>query len=69
MHGAAATCVQLMLEGAASGSNIAEKCGFTTLQYMHAVFRRELGCTPKEYQMSYQKTQACSSEQAHNITG
>jgi len=53
---------QMLLEGAASGSNIAEKCGFTTLQYMHAVFRRELGCTPKEYQMSYQKTQACSSE-------
>lgn len=33
--------------------NIAElavNCGFTSVQYMHAVFKRELGCTPRKYQ-------------------
>lgn len=28
---------------------VAERSGFTTLQYMCAVFRRELGCSPLEY--------------------
>ena len=31
-------------------ADIAVSCGFTTVQYMHAVFKRELGCTPREYQ-------------------
>jgi LacI family transcriptional regulator len=31
-------------------ADIAVGCGFTTVQYMHAVFKRELGCTPREYQ-------------------
>ncbi|WDZ95841.1 DNA-binding transcriptional regulator [Herbaspirillum sp. WKF16] len=31
-------------------ADIAVTCGFTSVQYMHAVFKRELGCTPKEYQ-------------------
>jgi len=31
-------------------AEIAVGCGFTTVQYMHAVFKRELGCTPREYQ-------------------
>lgn len=31
-------------------ADIAVHCGFTTVQYMHAVFRRELGCTPREFQ-------------------
>jgi LacI family transcriptional regulator len=26
------------------------KLGFTSVQYMHAVFKRELGCTPRAYQ-------------------
>ena len=33
--------------------NIAElavNCGFTSVQYIHAVFKRELGCTPRKYQ-------------------
>jgi LacI family transcriptional regulator len=33
--------------------NIAElavNCGFTSVNYMYKVFRRELGCTPREYQ-------------------
>lgn len=33
-----------------SSREIAIKCGFTSLQYMHTVFKRELGCTPREYQ-------------------
>ena len=38
---------------AAGDSSIAEvalTCGFTSVQYMHAVFKRELGCTPRAYQ-------------------
>ncbi|KVE34658.1 XylR family transcriptional regulator [Burkholderia sp. TSV86] len=34
----------------ASSAEVAIRCGFTSLQYMYAVFRRELGCTPREYQ-------------------
>jgi len=40
----------------AAGSNaadIAVTCGFTSVQYMHAVFKRELGCTPREYQEEF----------------
>jgi len=29
---------------------VALKCGFTSSQYMHLVFKRELGCTPRAYQ-------------------
>lgn len=29
--------------------DIAVRCGFTSVQYLHAVFKRELGCTPREY--------------------
>ncbi|POR53875.1 AraC family transcriptional regulator [Paraburkholderia eburnea] len=36
----------------ASSAEVAIRCGFTSLQYMYAVFRRELGCTPREYQDS-----------------
>ena len=31
-------------------SDVARKCGFTSSQYMHSVFKRELGCSPREYQ-------------------
>lgn len=31
-------------------AEVAVRCGFTSPQYMHAVFRRELDCTPREYQ-------------------
>jgi len=37
---------------------VAIRCGFTSLQYMYAVFRRELGCTPREYQDRVNSTQA-----------
>nr|WP_242460789.1 substrate-binding domain-containing protein [Burkholderia cenocepacia] len=42
---------QALLAGRqASSAEVAIRCGFTSLQYMYAVFRRELGCTPREYQ-------------------
>lgn len=28
---------------------IAQRCGFKSAQYLHTVFRREFGCTPREY--------------------
>jgi LacI family transcriptional regulator len=31
-------------------AEIALKCGFTSSQYMHLVFKRELGCSPRGYQ-------------------
>ncbi|EGI76541.1 XylR family transcriptional regulator [Hylemonella gracilis] len=34
----------------ASSSDVAVRSGFTSLQYMYTVFRRELDCTPREYQ-------------------
>lgn len=40
---------QMLSEGEQNAGRIAELCGFNTLQYMHAVFKRELGCTPREY--------------------
>ncbi|MTJ83191.1 MAG: DNA-binding transcriptional regulator [Telmatospirillum sp.] len=43
-----------MLErGHLSSADIAVRCGFTSLQYMYAVFRRELGCTPRDYQIRH----------------
>jgi len=30
-------------------ADIAQRCGFTSLQYMYAVFRREYDCTPRQY--------------------
>ena len=36
--------------GKHSIADVALRCGFTTSQYMHAVFKREFGCTPKAYQ-------------------
>lgn len=30
-------------------SDIAALCGFNTVQYLNAVFRREMSCTPREY--------------------
>lgn len=41
---------QLLERGELSCAEVAIQSGFTTLQYMYAVFRRELGCSPLEYQ-------------------
>jgi LacI family transcriptional regulator len=40
-----------MLEADTSNiADIAHKCGFTSVQYIHSVFKREFGCSPREYQ-------------------
>jgi LacI family transcriptional regulator len=31
-------------------AEVAQKCGFTSSQYMHLVFKRELGCSPRAWQ-------------------
>lgn len=40
----------LLARGDCSLAEVAQRCGFTSMQYLFAVFRRELGCTPREYQ-------------------
>ena len=40
----------LLREGNHSMADIAVRCGFTSVQYLYTVFRRELGCTPKAFQ-------------------
>jgi LacI family transcriptional regulator len=40
----------LLARGECSVTEVAHRCGFTTVQYLLAVFKRELGCTPREYQ-------------------
>ncbi len=30
-------------------ADVAVRSGFTSLQYMYAVFRREFNCTPRQY--------------------
>jgi len=42
------------LENTTSGiAEIAQDCGFKSAQYLHTVFKREFGCTPREYQQGY----------------
>jgi len=40
----------ILARGNCNIADIALRCGFTSIQYMHAVFKRELGCTPRAYQ-------------------
>jgi len=40
----------LLAEGDCSVAEVAQRCGFTSMQYLFAVFKRELGCSPREYQ-------------------
>ncbi|MGQ7862624.1 XylR family transcriptional regulator [Pseudomonas sp. 32A] len=40
------------LENTGAGiADIAYDCGFKSAQYLHTVFKREFGCTPREYQV------------------
>jgi LacI family transcriptional regulator len=43
---------RLLCERTIPCAEVARKAGFTSLPYMYAVFRRELDCTPRQYQMS-----------------
>lgn len=40
---------RMLRESELPAAEIAERCGFTTLQYMYVVFKRELGSTPAAY--------------------
>jgi LacI family transcriptional regulator len=41
---------KLLARGDCSAADVALNCGFTSIQYLLAVFKRELGCTPREFQ-------------------
>jgi LacI family transcriptional regulator len=41
---------EMLARGDSSAADVARSCGFTSIQYLLAVFKRELGCTPREYQ-------------------
>jgi LacI family transcriptional regulator len=40
----------ILASGDCNLAEVARKCGFTSSQYMHSVFKRELGCSPRAYQ-------------------
>ncbi|UOD30087.1 DNA-binding transcriptional regulator [Massilia violaceinigra] len=42
--------IAILGRGDCNLANVALSCGFTSSQYMHSVFKRELGCTPRTYQ-------------------
>ncbi|GGY60469.1 XylR family transcriptional regulator [Pseudoduganella albidiflava] len=39
-----------LARGGCNLADVAVRCGFTSSQYMHSVFKRELGCTPRAWQ-------------------
>lgn len=43
------TAQQMLADATVPLADVAVRSGFTSLQYMYAVFRRELGCTPRQY--------------------
>jgi LacI family transcriptional regulator len=44
----------MLTKGNCNLADVALKCGFTSSQYMHLVFKRELGCSPRGYQQRMQ---------------
>lgn len=40
----------MLEQGDCNLADVALKCGFTSSAYMHSVFKRELGCSPRGYQ-------------------
>jgi LacI family transcriptional regulator len=40
----------ILARGDCNLAEVALKCGFTSSQYMHSVFKRELGCSPRGWQ-------------------
>jgi len=44
----------MLTQGNCNLADVALKCGFTSSQYMHLVFKRELGCSPRGYQQRVQ---------------
>lgn len=51
------TAKRLLREGEPALVTVAERCGFTSLPYMYAVFKRELGCTPAEFRSRHRQGQ------------
>lgn len=49
LHYKLARACALLQDGELTGADIAERAGFGSVQYLNAVFKRELGCTPREY--------------------
>jgi LacI family transcriptional regulator len=54
----------LLARGDCSVGDVALRCGFTSMQYLFAVFKRELGCSPREYQQRAAREQAAPQEAA-----
>ncbi|WP_229487683.1 XylR family transcriptional regulator [Pseudoduganella lutea] len=42
---------QYLASGQWKIADVALECGFTSVQYLYTVFAREMGCTPREYQL------------------
>jgi LacI family transcriptional regulator len=40
----------MLEQGDCNLADVAQKCGFSSSAYMHSVFKRELGCSPRRYQ-------------------
>ncbi len=51
---------QLLEQSQISCEEVARRSGFTTLQYLYAVFRRELGCSPLDYRSKHQALSTAS---------
>ena len=45
----------MLVEGSASTTEIATLCGYPSLQYMYAVFKKHYGKTPREYREEHSK--------------
>jgi LacI family transcriptional regulator len=54
----------LLARGDCSVAEVAQRCGFTSMQYLFAVFKRELGCSPREYQQRVAREQTAPQEAA-----
>ncbi|MBB3226052.1 LacI family transcriptional regulator [Luteibacter sp. Sphag1AF] len=50
------TARELLAHSSTPLADIAVRCGFTSLQYMYAVFRREYDCTPRQYHEAHRQT-------------
>ncbi|TFW31931.1 XylR family transcriptional regulator [Massilia horti] len=48
----------ILEQGDCNLADVARQCGFTSSQYMHSVFKRELGCSPRAYQERSLKTRS-----------
>jgi LacI family transcriptional regulator len=49
-----AAAIALLEQGDCNLAQVARQCGFGSSPYMHSVFKRELGCSPRGYQQRVQ---------------